>query len=51
MSPSSADPADASATLVPILDDDKRIVDVKVRPEAGFLPVAEPDLSHSSCAI
>jgi perosamine synthetase len=40
------DPADASATLVPILDDDRRIVDVKVRAEAAFLPVAEPDLSH-----
>ena len=40
------DPADAATMLVPILDGRKRIVDVKVRPEATFLPVAEPDLSH-----
>jgi perosamine synthetase len=40
------DPADTAAMLVPILDEDKRIVDVTVRAEARFLPVAEPDLSH-----
>jgi perosamine synthetase len=40
------EPAASTAMLVPILDGDGRIVDVKACPEAGFLPVAEPDLSH-----
>jgi perosamine synthetase len=40
------DPADASSALLPVLDHDNRIADVKVRPEARFLPVAEPDLSR-----
>lgn len=40
------DPASNAATLTPILDDKKRIVGVRIRPEAAFLPVSEPDLSH-----
>jgi perosamine synthetase len=32
-------------TLTPILDDEKRVVDVQAHPESKFLPVSEPDLS------
>jgi perosamine synthetase len=37
---------DQSAAVIPILDDGGRIVDVHLQPEAEFLPVAEPDLTH-----
>lgn len=33
--------------VMPVVDGANRIVEVRVRPEAGFLPVAEPDLSHA----
>jgi perosamine synthetase len=36
---------DAQA-VTPILDAARRVVAVKLRPEATFLPVAEPDLTH-----
>jgi len=36
-----------SGPLTPILDSASRIIDMRVRPEADFLPVAEPDLSHA----
>jgi perosamine synthetase len=34
------------AALTPILDGQNRIIDIEVRPESTFLPVAEPDLTH-----
>ena len=40
------DPASNSTTMTPVLDEKNRIVDVQVHPEAKFLPVSEPDLSH-----
>lgn len=39
-------PQDDAPVVTPVLDAKRRIVAVKVRPEARFLPVAEPDLSH-----
>jgi perosamine synthetase len=39
-------PDDQTATVAPILDGRGRIVDVHLQPEAEFLPVAEPDLTH-----
>lgn len=39
--------ASAFDPVVPNLDGDRRIVSVTVRPEASFLPVAEPDLTHA----
>lgn len=41
------DPADRAETLTPVIDGRGRIIGVNVRPEAAFLPVAEPDLSHA----
>jgi perosamine synthetase len=38
---------DPSATVVPVLDAENRLIDVELNPEAGFLPVAEPDLTHA----
>jgi perosamine synthetase len=35
-----------SAAVSPILDEKNRIVDVQFQPEATFLPVSEPDLTH-----
>jgi perosamine synthetase len=40
------DPANPPAMLSPVLDDRRRIVAVRVRPEAAFMPVSEPDLTH-----
>lgn len=39
-------PASQSAMLSPVLDGRNRLIGVRVRPEAKFLPVSEPDLSH-----
>lgn len=33
--------------VTPVIDADGRLSGVRLRPEAGFLPVAEPDLSHN----
>jgi perosamine synthetase len=41
------DAGDSSAPVVPVLDARGRVVDVEIRPEAAFLPVAEPDLTHA----
>ncbi len=35
------------ASVIPVLDDRGRIAAVRTRPEAGFLPVAEPDLTRA----
>src|SRR5262245_22493103 len=43
--PCSAD--DTTGPPTPVLDGANRVVGVTVRPEAGGLPVAEPDLSHA----
>ncbi len=37
----------ASMPVRPVLNTYNQIVDVEVIPEAGFLPVAEPDVSHT----
>ena len=44
---SPAGPQEQTGLVTPILDGANRIVDVRIRPEAGFLAVAEPDLSHA----
>jgi perosamine synthetase len=38
---------DKAAAVAPILDGNGRLVGVRSRPEASFLPVAEPDLTHA----
>lgn len=38
---------DADAPILPVLDARRRITGVERRPDAAFLPVAEPDLSHA----
>lgn len=40
------DVASEATTLIPDLDEKGRIIDVRCRPDANFLPVSEPDLSH-----
>lgn len=37
----------ASAPVVPVLGETGRLIDITVRPEAHFLPVAEPNLSRA----
>lgn len=45
VSPCSLD--DADSPVAPVLDARGRIVGIGKRPDAAFLPVAEPDLSHA----
>ena len=35
-----------SAVVMPVLDESRRVVGVEIRSGHGFLPVAEPDLTH-----
>ncbi len=41
------DRTDAAATVAPVVDERGHVVDVEIRPDAAFVPVAEPDLSHA----
>jgi perosamine synthetase len=38
---------DTDSAVAPVLDERRRIVGIEKRPDATFLPVAEPDLSHA----
>lgn len=40
------DAASNCETLIPIVDEKNRIIDVHIQPESKFIPVSEPDLSH-----